>query len=287
MSAPASPVYLLAGPTASGKSAHALEWAARTGGVIVNADSMQLYRDVPTLTARPSPEDEAQAPHHLYGVLDGHMIWSTGDWVRAVKPFIDAALSGGPPLCLVGGTGLYFLSLIRGLSEIPDIDDNVRQKARQAYEDMGEDAFRSLLRQHDPAADTRIAANDRQRLTRALEVFWQTGKALSDWQRSNTPFLRAGEYDLHILKPEREILYRRCDQRFELMLENGALNEVESLISRGLQADWPIMRVLGLSELWACLRDEMSLQAATTLAQQKTRNYAKRQTTFFTNQFHP
>lgn len=285
MSASSPPVFLLAGPTASGKSAQALEWATQTGGVIVNADSMQLYRDVPTLTARPSATDEAIAPHRLYGVLDGQQIWSTGDWVRAVKPYIDAALSGGQPLCLVGGTGLYFLSLIRGLSEIPDIDDEVRQKARQAYEDMGEAPYRALLRQHDPDAAARIAPNDRQRLTRALEVFWQTGKPLSVWQQSNTPVLTEGQYQLTILKPERETLYQRCDQRFELMLKNGALAEVESLDAQGLKPDWPIMRVLGLSELWAYLRDEMSLEAAIALAQQKTRNYAKRQTTFFGNQF--
>lgn len=285
MSASSPPVFLLAGPTASGKSAHALDWAAQTGGVIVNADSMQLYRDVPLLTARPSAADEAAAPHHLYGILAADQLWSTGDWVRAIRPYIDAALSGGVPLCLVGGTGLYFLSLIRGLSEIPDIDEDVRQKARQAYEEMGEDAFRALLHQHDPDAAARIAPNDRQRLTRALEVFWQTGKPLSVWQQSNTPLLLEGQYELTILKPERDILYARCDQRFEMMIQNGALAEVESLVANGLKPDWPIMRVLGLNELWAYLRDEMSLEAAIALAQQKTRNYAKRQTTFFGNQF--
>lgn len=285
MSASAPPVFLLAGPTASGKSARALEWAAQTGGVIVNADSMQLYQDVPILTARPSVADEALAPHRLYGVLEGQQIWSTGDWVRAVKPCIREALSGGQPLCLVGGTGLYFLSLIRGLSEIPDIDEDVRQKARQAYEDMGEAAFRALLRQHDPEAAVRIAPNDRQRLTRALEVFWQTGKPLSVWQQSNTPLLQADQYQLTILKPERDVLYERCDRRFSLMVQEGALDEVESLVAKGLKPDWPILRVLGLSELWAYLRNEMTLEAATELAQQKTRNYAKRQTTFFNNQF--
>jgi len=285
MSASLPPVFLLAGPTASGKSAHALQWAAQTGGVIVNADSMQLYHDVPILTARPSAADEAAAPHRLYGHLSGQDLWSTGDWVRAVKPYIDDALSGGQPLCLVGGTGLYFLSLIRGLSEIPDIDDAVRQKARQAYADMGEAAFRALLRPHDPAAEARIAANDRQRLTRALEVFWQTGRSLSDWQKTNRPFVPQGRYQLTLLSPDRDTLYRRCDQRFTQMMAQGALEEVESLMAKGLRPDWPIMRVLGLSELCAYLRDEMTLEAAIALAQQKTRNYAKRQTTFFGNQF--
>lgn len=278
-------VFLLAGPTASGKSARALEWARETGGTIVNADSMQLYHDVPILTARPSPEDEAEAPHRLYGLLKSDELWSTGDWLRAVKPFIEAALSSGPPVCIVGGTGLYFLSLTRGLSEIPDIDETVRQKARSTYDERGEAAFREVLRDLDPATEARLAPNDRQRLTRALEVVWQTGTPLSTWQASNTPFLPQGSYRLDILRPEREALYRQCDQRFGRMLEAGALEDVETLIASGLQADWPILRVLGLSELWAHLRGEMTLEAATALARQKTRNYAKRQTTFFTNQF--
>ncbi|ESQ79934.1 tRNA (adenosine(37)-N6)-dimethylallyltransferase MiaA [Asticcacaulis sp. YBE204] len=278
-------ILLLGGPTASGKSARALDWAAQTGGVILNADSMQLYRDVPILTARPDAADESKAPHVLYGVLGPDQLWSTGDWVRAATPYIEAALRGDQSLCIVGGTGLYFLSLTRGLAEIPDIDDAVRQRARQTYENEGETAVRDLLRTLDPEAATRIAPNDRQRLTRALEVVWQTGTALSDWQKRNVPLLPEGSYSLEILRPDRDWLYDRCDRRFDLMLGQGALNEVETLIVQGLQSDWPILRVLGLAELWAYVRREMTLAAARDLAKQKTRNYAKRQTTFFGNQF--
>ncbi|HEX7799948.1 MAG TPA: isopentenyl transferase family protein, partial [Asticcacaulis sp.] len=162
-----APLYLLAGPTASGKSAKALDWAGRTGGVILNADSMQLYRDVPILTARPSRADEARAPHALYGLLDAQTLWSAGDWLRAARPFLAEALNGGPPVCVVGGTGLYFNALIHGLAEVPEIADAAREQARGDYERLGEAAFRDRLRQCDPQAEARILPNDRQRLTRA------------------------------------------------------------------------------------------------------------------------
>jgi len=278
-------ILLLGGPTASGKTARALEWAAATGGLILNADSMQLYADVPTLTARPNTRECAQARHELYGVLAPDAQWSTGDWLRAALPFITAAQNGGPPLCIVGGTGLYFLTLVRGLAEIPEIDEAVREKARRAYDDLGERAFRDTLRALDAEAEARLAANDRQRLCRALEVVWQTGRSLSDWQRDTRPVLPQGSYRFDILRPGRDWLYQRCDRRFDLMLETGAPEEVRALMDQGLHTGWPILRVLGLPELWAHLKGEMTLDAARDLAKQKTRNYAKRQTTFFGNQF--
>jgi len=278
-------ILLLGGPTASGKTARALDWAAKTGGVILNADSMQLYADVPTLTARPDAHERAQARHELYGVLAPDAQWSTGDWLRAALPFITAAQNDGPPLCIVGGTGLYFLTLVRGLAEIPEIDEAVRERARQAYDDLGETAFRDMLRPLDPQSEARLAANDRQRLCRALEVVWQTGRALSDWQRDTHPVLPEGRYRFDILRPDRDWLYDRCDRRFDRMLETGALSEVRALMDKGLHSGWPILRVLGLPELWAHLKGEMTLDATRDLATQKTRNYAKRQTTFFNNQF--
>ncbi len=279
------PVYLLAGPTASGKSAKALEWAEATGGVIVNADSMQLYRDVPTLTARPSPEDETRAQHHLYGHLGPQDQWSTGDWIRAAKPFIDAALNGGPKLCVTGGTGLYFLSLIRGLAQIPEISDPVRHRARALYADEGEASVRASLRRHDPQSEARIMPHDAQRLSRALEVWLETGVSLSDWQTNTAPLLPDGSYHMDILLPERETLYARCDSRLVQMIKAGALDEVRSLMAQNYCPDWPISRVLGLNELASHLSGDMTLPDALCLAQQKTRNYAKRQMTFFRNQF--
>lgn len=285
MPTPEPHILLLGGPTASGKTARALDWAAATGGVILNADSMQLYADVPILTARPDAAESAQARHELYGFLPPDQQWSTGDWLRAALPFISAALRGDTPLCIVGGTGLYFLTLVRGLAEIPAIDDEVRDRARRTYDEQGEAFVREHLRTLDPVTEARLAPNDRQRLCRALEVVWQTGRSLSDWQTDTYPVLPEGRYRFDILKPDRDWLYARCDRRFDLMLERGALDEVRALMEKGLHADWPILRVLGLPELWACLKDEMTLDAARGLAKQKTRNYAKRQTTFFGNQF--
>lgn len=278
-------ILLLGGPTASGKTARALDWAATTGGVILNADSMQLYADVPVLTARPDAAESAQARHELYGFLPPDQQWSTGDWLRAALPFIAAAQTGETPLCIVGGTGLYFLTLVRGLAEIPEIETEVRERARKTYDEQGEGFVRDTLRSLDPVTEARLAPHDRQRLCRALEVVWQTGRALSGWQADTHPILSPDSYRFDILKPDREWLYARCDQRFDQMIAQGALDEVRALMDTGLQADWPILRVLGLPELWTHLKGEMSLADARDLAKQKTRNYAKRQTTFFNNQF--
>ena len=279
-----APLYLLAGPTASGKSAMALDWAEQHKGTILNADSMQLYADVPTLTARPPVAETARAPHLLYGHLAATETWSAGEWLRAARPHIEAATPEAP-LCIVGGTGLYFNALVYGLADIPEVDDAIRQKARDAFDEMDETAFRDRLKQHDPRAEARIKPNDRQRLSRAYEVWLQTGTPLSDWQDRTTPVLAEGTYDLDILRPNRDWLYARCDRRLEIMLAEGALDEVSDLMARGLQTDWPIMRVLGLAECMACIRGDMTREAALSQAQQITRNYAKRQTTWFRNQF--
>lgn len=279
-----APLYLLAGPTASGKSARALEWAEQHNGTILNADSMQLYADVPTLTARPPAEETARAPHLLYGHLAPTETWSAGEWLRAALPHIATA-TRDRPLCIVGGTGLYFNALVYGLAEIPDIDDAVRQKARETFDGTDEAAFRDMLKQHDPRAEARIKPNDRQRLSRAYEVWLQTGTALSDWQDQTRPAVAEGSYDLDILRPERDWLYARCDTRLEMMLAGDTLDEVRTLMAKGLAPDWPVMRVLGLAECIAHIKGEMTRDAALAQAQQITRNYAKRQTTWFRNQF--
>lgn len=280
-----APIYLLAGPTASGKSAKALEWADTTGGLILNADSMQLYADAPILTARPDAADMARAEHVLYGHLPPDTLWSAGEWLRAALPFLEAAQDGGRPVCVTGGTGLYFNSLVHGLAEIPAIDDAVREHARNDYETMGETLLREKLKHADPRCEVRILPNDRQRLTRAWEVWLQTGIPLSDWQDRTTPALPENSYILEILSPDRDWLYARCDHRLQTMLDHGALDEVGDLMERGLRPDWPIMRVLGLAEFAAHLEGRMTLAAALDLARQKTRNYAKRQMTWFRNQF--
>ena len=279
-----APIYLLAGPTASGKSAKALDWAETHNGTILNADSMQLYADVPTLTARPSTAEIARAPHVLYGHLAPTQTWSAGEWLRAAQPYIATATPASP-LCIVGGTGLYFNALVYGLADIPEVDDEVRRKAREACDTIAEISFREILKQHDPRAEARIKPNDRQRLSRAYEVWLQTGVALSDWQDQTQPVLADASYDLEILRPDREWLYARCDVRLRQMLAEGALDEVRALIAKGLARDWPIMRVLGLGECVAHLAGDLSLDTALAQAQQATRNYAKRQMTWFRNQF--
>ena len=277
-------IYLLAGPTASGKSARALDWAEKHNGTVLNADSMQLYADVPTLTARPSAAETTRAPHILYGHLAPTEIWSAGEWLRAARPYIAAATAASP-LCIVGGTGLYFNALVYGLADIPEISEEVRRRARETCDTVDEASFRDILKQHDPRAEVRIKPNDRQRLSRAYEVWLQTGMALSDWQARTQPVLREGSYDLEILRPDRDWLYARCDARLRQMLAEGALEEVRALMAKGLAPDWPILRVLGLGECVAHLAGDLSLDAALARAQQVTRNYAKRQMTWFRNQF--
>ena len=279
-----APIHLLAGPTASGKSARALDWAEKHNGTILNADSMQLYADVPTLTARPSTAETSRAPHLLYGHLAPTQTWSAGEWLRAARPHIAAATPASP-LCIVGGTGLYFNALVYGLADIPDIDEEVRRRARDACDAMSEGSFREILKTHDPRAEARIKANDRQRLSRAYEVWLQTGVALSDWQDRTRPVLTEGSYDLEILRPDRDWLYARCDTRLRQMLAEGALDEVRALMAKGLTPDWPILRVLGLGACVAYLNGDLSFDAALAHAQQVTRNYAKRQMTWFRNQF--
>ncbi len=275
-------ITLLAGPTASGKSALALETAARTGAVIVNADSQQLYADLRVLSARPSPEEEARAEHRLYGVADAAEAWSVGRWSRAAMETL-AGLDGRPVL-FVGGTGLYFTALTKGLADIPDIPPEVREAADRAFDAEGEATFRRRLAQVDPAADARIEAGDRQRLTRAMAVAEHTGRALSDWTADTTPLLAPGSWTGMVIEPDRAALYAACDARVARMVEAGALEEVRALAARGLAPNLPAMKAVGVREFAAHLAGETTLAAAVEATRQATRNYAKRQLTWFRNQ---
>lgn len=276
------PVTLIAGPTASGKSRLAIERARATGATIVNADSQQLYADLRVLSARPSPEDEALADHRLYGVADGADAWSVGRWTRAVRDLLDE-LDGRPAL-LVGGTGLYFTALTRGLADIPEVPPEAREAAAGALEAEGEAAFRRMLAQVDPAAEARIAPGDRQRLIRALAVARHTGRGLSDWTAATTPLLAPGSWTGLVVEPPRERLYARCDARVAQMIEQGVLDEVRVLAARRLDPGLPVMKAVGVRELAAHLAGETALEAAVEATRQATRNYAKRQLTWFRNQ---
>jgi tRNA dimethylallyltransferase len=277
-------IWLIAGPTASGKSALALRLAEATGGEIVNADSMQLYRDLAILTARPSPEEEARAPHHLFGMVDAADGWSVGRWLRAAMEILPAVAGRGRDAIVVGGTGLYFRALTEGLAEIPPVPAEARRAAEADFELMGEDVFRGLLGAADPAAAARIAPGDRQRLVRAWEVYAATGAPLSDWQAASRPALEPGSWTAVALDPPRPKLYARCDARLAGMVEGGALEEVAALTARNLDPSLPAMKAVGVREFAAHLRGEASLSEALAAAQQETRRYAKRQATWMRGQ---
>ena len=277
-------IWLIAGPTASGKSALALRLAERAQGEIVNADALQLYAGLRVLSARPSAEEEARAPHHLFGIADAADGWSTGRWLRAALDAFDDIAARGRPAIVVGGTGLYFHALTRGLAEIPPVPLAVRRQAGADYDALGEGAFRDRLASADPAAAARIAPGDRQRLVRAWEVFAASGTALSDWQGRTAPALAPGSWRAVVLEPPREALYARCDARLAAMVEAGVLAEVEALMARDLDPALPAMKAVGLREFAAHLAGEMGLAEALAAAQTATRRYAKRQMTWLRNQ---
>lgn len=275
---------LLAGPTASGKSALAMEMAERSGAVIVNADSQQLYADLRVLTARPSPGDEAAIEHRLYGVADAGDAWSVGRWSRAVMAELEDLAAAGRPALLVGGTGLYFTALTRGLADIPEVPEAVRAATADALEVEGEPAFRRRLAELDPRAEARIAFGDRQRLVRAMAVHRHTGRALSDWTADTVPLLPSGSWSGQVVEPDRATLYARCDTRVARMVEQGAVEEVRALTARGLDPELPAMKAVGVREFAAHLSGRIPLAEAVEAVRQATRNYAKRQLTWFRNQ---
>lgn len=275
---------LIAGPTASGKSHLALETAQATGAVILNADSQQLYADLNVLSARPSIADEAVAEHRLYGVADAADAWSVGRWTRAVMTELTALEAESRPALLVGGTGLYFLSLTRGLADIPQVTPEIRNGIESRYEADGELAFRCALAAVDPAAEASIAPGDRQRLVRALSVHEQTGRALSAFKADTRPLITPGRWTGMIVEPPRERLYAACDRRVDVMIETGALDEVRTLLARNLDPALPAMKAVGVRELRAHLAGEITLDEAVSAMKQATRNYAKRQLTWFRNQ---
>jgi len=284
MTKPAAPypLWLIAGPTASGKSGLALRLAEAIGAEIVNADSMQIYRDLRVLTARPTRADEARAPHHLFGVADAGERWSVGRWLRAARETLAQIAGRERPAIVVGGTGLYLRALTEGLADIPAIPAALRDETAILYERLGEADFRAKLAAHDPEAAARIEAGDRQRLTRAWEVFAATGRSLTAWRAAESPAL--SHWRGVVLAPPRDALYRRCDARLAAMLDAGALGEVEALLARGLDASLPAMKALGVAPLAALLRGEITREAALARARADTRHYAKRQMTWFRGQ---
>lgn len=275
---------LIMGPTASGKSALALALAERLGGEIVNADSMQVYRDFRVLTARPSPEEEARAPHHLYGHVDAGDLYSTGRWLADALAAIDAIAARAKTPILVGGTGLYFKALTEGLADIPAADPEVRAALRARAERDGAAALHADLSARDPATAARLTPSDAPRILRALEVLETTGESITALQASTRPALPREAWAGLALTPDRAALYAAIDARFDGMLAAGALEEVREIAARKLDPALPAMKAHGVPALMAHLRGEMPLASAAELAKRDTRRYAKRQFTWIANQ---
>ncbi len=277
---------LIAGPTASGKSGKAIELARKAGGVIVNADSMQVYRELRILTARPSPEQEAKVPHRLYGYVSASDAYSTGRWLEEASAAIRSTWKAGRVPIVVGGTGLYFRALERGIVALPKIPEVVRERWRAELVERGAAELHRELERLSPAEARRLKPGDGQRIIRALEVLEATGEPLgAHHARADHPkILDGAQVERMLLLPDRAELYRRCDARVLAMVQQGALEEVRYLLSLALDSSLPATKAIGVKPFGRHLKGEISLDEAIALTQRETRNYAKRQMTWFRNQ---
>lgn len=278
-------VVVIGGPTASGKSALAVDLARTTGGVVINADSMQVYRDLEILTARPDAADRARAPHRLYGILAGTERCSVARWREMALAEIDEAHAAGRLPIVVGGTGLYLRALMEGLADIPEIPPHIRQATVELHQVLGNEAFHEELGRRDPRAAARLHPGDTQRLIRAFEVMAATGRSIVDWQAEPAQPPEGLSFYAVALLPDREALYSVCDARLVAMIRRGALEEVRALDRAGLDSALPVMKALGVPELLRHVRGEIDLEEAVEAAQQSTRRYAKRQLTWFRHQW--
>ncbi len=272
---------LIAGPTASGKSALAMAIAERDGGTIVNADSMQVYRELSILTARPSPADEARVPHALYGFVPAPEAYSAGRFVRDAAATIAKAQGEGRRPIVVGGTGLYFKALLEGLSPIPEVQAEVRAHWRGEAERRGAAAVHADLVRLDPIMAARLLPSDAQRIVRALEVLQSTGRSLSEWQAlSGEPVLDADKTLRFVVQVERSELHARADRRFGVMMQSGAIDEVRTLIDMQLDPGLPGMRAIGVGPIRRFLEGEIGVGEVLAQGQAETRQYIKRQETW-------
>ncbi|NNU17360.1 tRNA (adenosine(37)-N6)-dimethylallyltransferase MiaA [Parvularcula sp. ZS-1/3] len=276
------PLLVVAGPTASGKSAAATILASMHGGHVINADSMQVYRDLRVVSARPGPEEQRRAPHHLYGHIDAADRFSAGRFVAEAAPLVEGIRAGGSVPVLCGGTGMYLKALLEGLSPVPEIEAGTVEDVTARWEADPRQARAELL-EVDPAME-RLEPSDRQRHIRALSVHRQTGKSLSDWQAIPPQPALTVPAVCAVLLPEREALYARIEARFDRMIEEGATEEVRQLLARELPEDLPAMKALGVPEIAAFVRGEVTMEEAVEKAKQETRRFAKRQMTWFRNQ---
>ncbi|PKP82928.1 MAG: tRNA (adenosine(37)-N6)-dimethylallyltransferase MiaA [Alphaproteobacteria bacterium HGW-Alphaproteobacteria-18] len=280
------PAILIHGPTASGKSALAIELARKLGGEVINADSMQVYSDLQVISARPTEEEMAGVPHHLFGYVDAATRYSTGEWLEAARRVLGRLQRQNKHAVIVGGTGLYLLALTQGLSDIPPVPDDIRAEVKAISEAEGAEGLRARLAPHDPDLAERLGTGDRQRLARAYEVWLATGRPLSDFQNERQPpVLKEGEWVGFALTPPRAALYKKIDRRFEGMLMQGAVTEAQALVARNLNPELPAMKALGMPSIAAFVRGEISAEEAAESAKRESRRYAKRQFTWIGRQF--
>lgn len=282
-------IHIVAGPTASGKSAYAVGLAQKLDGVIINCDSMQIYDGLPILSAQPSEEDKRTVPHELYGVLHPNEDCSAGIWREMAVPVIERILQKNKTSIVVGGTGLYIKVLIEGLSPIPDIPKHIRDATIQKQIELGNPGFYNELEKRDPVTAARFHPQHTARLIRAWEVLEATGRTLTDWQKEDKQGAPADwHFEIHKIMPDREILHERCNARFDTMLQSGAWNEVkefDELLKSGKVKETSLLtKALGFRPLQACLHGKMTKEDAIERSQADTRQYAKRQVTWFKNQ---
>ena len=276
------PVICIAGPTASGKSGAAVRLAKAIDGEIINVDSMQVYADLQVLSARPDDIEQDGVPHHLFGHIDGRVRYSTGQWVRDSTEVILDCLARHKTPILVGGTGLYFSALFEGIAEVPTPDEEVLERVgKLAATDVK--TLREQALQLDPTATTRVLGDDAQRLVRIVSVALGTDRILSEWQKDTQPVVPKKLARRFVILPDRSALYSRINSRFDLMLENGAVQEVATLREKGLDANLPVVKAIGVPHLSKFLNGDVSLTEASELSKRDTRRYAKRQYTWFRN----
>ncbi|TKD47589.1 MAG: tRNA (adenosine(37)-N6)-dimethylallyltransferase MiaA [Mesorhizobium sp.] len=279
---------LIAGPTASGKSALVLDIAEHNGGVIVNTDSMQVYSVLDVLTARPTAAELVRVPHFLYGHVHPSTAYSTGAWLRDVMKLIDNGAFLERPVIFVGGTGLYFRALAEGISEMPDIPQSIRDRWRYELQEQGAAKLHRILLREDSATGVMLKPTDGQRIVRALEVLDASGRSILEWQAARgRPLIDRASTRFFVIEPDRAELVERIEARFDRMLEKGALDEVRRLTDLGLDPDLPAMKAIGVRELQAAMAGELSFPEAIERAKIATRQYAKRQTTWFRHQLGP
>ncbi len=278
------PIICIAGPTASGKSAWAIEIAKKYSGEIINADAMQVYGDLQILSARPTMQEMQGIPHHLFGHVAGDVRYSTGQWLREVQPIILDCLARDVMPILAGGTGLYFKALMDGLAEVPSISEGVHKKIQHMLDERGIAYLRTEAEHIDPLATARVLGNDPQRLTRILSVYEETGRTLTDWQSNTRPIIPRQFCKCAVLLPERAGLYERINARFANMIDNGGLEEAKAVFAKGYDSVLPMMKAIGLQQLGPYIKGAANLHESIEMASRDTRRLAKRQYTWFRGQ---